>query len=107
MTTTERLDGGRALCVDGVTQCQWDVIFIKLLGAGETFLSQAQHVGKCNVDVLISEKALPLLDQISFIFGCLSFSVSKKAQQCPLHRAVGGLKGRQPWGPVSGQEQRH
>lgn len=75
MTTTEV--GAHALCLGGGVLCSLSLRYGEL---ERTLQSQAQHVGNCHGDVLVPEEALPLLDQISFIFGCLSFSVSKSAQ---------------------------
>ena len=93
MTTTEA--GAHALCLGGGVLCSLSLRYGEL---ERTLQSQAQHVGNWHGDVLVPEEALPLLDQISFIFGCLSFSVSKSAQWCPLHRAVVWSKGWLPLG---------
>jgi hypothetical protein len=51
-----------------------DVTFIKILGATENLPERHSMVAK---DGLL-KKAFPLLDRISFIFGCLSFSAIKE-----------------------------
>lgn len=72
-----RQAGARALCLGGGALCSLSLRHGEL---GRTLQSQAQRVGSRHVDVLVPAEALPLLDQTSFISGCLSFSGSKSAQ---------------------------